>query len=251
MSQLSSDTSNSKPYLFGSDMLIPSIDLLDGKVVQLVKGEKKALEFDSPDPWIERFSHFPIVQLIDLDAAMRTARGHNRELIEYVATRLPVQVGGGIRDLASAQRLLDTGARKLIFGSSLFRDGAPDFEFAQQLHALISPDQLIFAIDSKSGQVAIAGWKRTIPLTPDAAIDALEAYCGAFLYTHIDSEGTLSGFPLGIAERLKAITSRHLIVAGGIRDMHEIAHLDACGIDSVVGMAIYTGMLPSITKSDT
>src|SRR5450756_212622 len=99
-------------------MLIPSIDLMGGRIVQLVQGEKLKLAFDDFEYWIERFSKYPLVQLIDLDAAMR--QGDNRALIEMIARRLPCQVGGGLRTAADAQRLLDAGARRVIFGSSLF-----------------------------------------------------------------------------------------------------------------------------------
>ena len=230
-------------------MLIPSIDLLDGKVVQLVQGERKALEFDSPEAWIERFQHFPIVQLIDLDAAMRTPRGHNRDLLQHVASRLPVQVGGGIRTPAQAQSLLNIGARKVIIGSALFGEGAPDLDIARAFQDAIPETKLIFSVDSKAGQVAIAGWKQTLPLTPAAAIRALDPFCGAFLYTHIDTEGTLTGFPLHRAKELRSTTSRPLIVAGGIRDVHEIAQLHTIGVDAVVGMAIYSGLIQTAADS--
>src|SRR6201986_2416590 len=108
-------------------MLIPSIDLMGGRIVQLVQGEKLKLAFDDFDYWIERFSKYPLVQLIDLDAAM--GNGNNRSLIEMIAKRLPVQVGGGIRTAEDAQTLLDGGAKRVIFGSSLFNtepDAKPD-----------------------------------------------------------------------------------------------------------------------------
>ena len=222
-------------------MLIPSIDLMGGKIVQLVQGEKKALEFDDFDYWIKRFSSYSLVQLIDLDAAM--GQGNNRELVEMICGRLPCQVGGGIRSVERAQELLALGAKRVIFGSALLRDGQIDTALAQDCAEKLSTDHLTFAIDSRGGKVAIKGWKEGTSVDPLAMVRELESWCSAFLYTHIDSEGTLSGFPRDMAHRLRQATSRRLMVAGGIRSMQEVDALDALGTDAVVGMAIYTGQI--------
>jgi phosphoribosylformimino-5-aminoimidazole carboxamide ribotide isomerase len=222
-------------------MLIPSIDLMGGKIVQLVQGEKKALEFDDSNYWIERFSKYPLVQLIDLDAAM--GRGHNRELIAMVCKRLPCQAGGGVRSLARAQELLALGAQRVILGSSLIKEGAINTTLAEECSGQLGRERLTFAIDSRGGKVAIQGWKEETSLAPLDMMRALEPYCGAFLYTHIDTEGTMTGFPIEVAQKLRAATDRQLIVAGGIRSMEEVAALDALGADAVVGMAIYTGAI--------
>jgi phosphoribosylformimino-5-aminoimidazole carboxamide ribotide isomerase len=222
-------------------MLIPSIDLMGGKIVQLVQGEKKALEFDDSNYWIERFSKYPLVQLIDLDAAM--GRGHNRELIAMVCKRLPCQAGGGVRSLARAQELLALGAQRVILGSSLIKEGAINTTLAEECSGQLGRERLTFAIDSRGGKVAIQGWKEETSLAPLDMMRALEPYCGAFLYTHIDTEGTMTGFPIEVARTLRAGTARQLIVAGGIRSMEEVAALDAFGADAVVGMAIYTGAI--------
>jgi phosphoribosylformimino-5-aminoimidazole carboxamide ribotide isomerase len=222
-------------------MLIPSIDLMGGKVVQLVQGAKKALEYESFEPWVARFSKYPLVQLIDLDAAMR--QGDNRELVRQIASRLPCQVGGGIRTVADAQHLLECGARTVILGSSLVRDGKADTQFAQELASAVGIEKLVFAVDSKGGKVTVAGWKQATSITAIELMRALEHYCGAFLYTHVDTEGMLKGIPLDVIRDLRAATSRHLIAAGGISTREEIDALDAMGVDSVVGMAIYTGKI--------
>src|ERR671912_2509696 len=112
-------------------MLIPSIDLQDGHVVQLVQGERLAIEAPDPEPWIERFSRFPRVQLIDLDAAR--GRGGNSPMVTAICRRLPCRVGGGIRSVERAQAALDAGAHAVIVSSSLFRDGAVDLGFAGTL----------------------------------------------------------------------------------------------------------------------
>jgi phosphoribosylformimino-5-aminoimidazole carboxamide ribotide isomerase len=219
-------------------MLIPSIDLMGGKIVQLVQGEKKALEFDDFNFWIDRFAKYPLVQLIDLDAAM--GQGSNHALIAMVCKRLPCQVGGGIRTVARAQELLTLGARRVIFGSSLIKDGTINTALAVECASQLGSDRLTFAIDSRAGKVSIKGWKEDTAITPLDMMSTLEPYCGAFLYTHIDTEGMMTGFPVEIARSLRAGTARQLIVAGGIRSMEEVAALHALGADAVVGMAIYT-----------
>jgi len=222
-------------------MLIPSIDLMGGKIVQLVQGEKKALEYDDFEPWVERFSKYPLVQLIDLDAAMR--KGSNRDLISHFASRLPCQVGGGIRDLKTARDILNAGARTVIIGSALVRDGKVNVEFAQQAAVDIGADKLVFAIDSRGGRVSIQGWTEGTSLTPIEVIEQLNSYCGGFLYTHIDNEGLLKGIPLDVVRELRAATKKKLTVAGGIRSAEEVQQLHEMGADAVVGMAIYTGMM--------
>jgi len=220
-------------------MLIPSIDLMGGKIVQLVQGERKALEFDDFEEWIVRFSSFPLVQIIDLDAALGT--GNNRELVREFAHRLPCQVGGGIRSIETAAQVLSIGARRVIFGSSLIRDSQPDTLFSEKAARAVGPENLVFAIDSKQGRVAIRGWRQLTTITPLEMIAALESSCSAFLYTHIDTEGLMQGIPLGVVSQLRSATMKQLIVAGGIATSEQIDQLDAMRIDAVVGMAIYTG----------
>jgi phosphoribosylformimino-5-aminoimidazole carboxamide ribotide isomerase len=226
-------------------MLIPSIDLLGGKIVQLVQGEKLKLSFDDFDYWIDKFSKYPLVQLIDLDAAMGS--GDNAEFVAQIAKRLPVQVGGGIRTVARAQAVLAAGAKRVIVGSSLFSEvdgsGQVNRQFAEELAAAIGHDQIVAGIDSRNGKIAIKGWKAQVDLTPDAAIAALDPYATAFLYTHIDGEGLMQGFPIAIAQRLRALTKRQLIVAGGVREQSEIEALAAIHVDAVAGMAVYTNLL--------
>jgi phosphoribosylformimino-5-aminoimidazole carboxamide ribotide isomerase len=222
-------------------MLIPSIDLMGGKIVQLVQGKTKALEFDDFEEWIQRFSKYPLVQLIDLDAA--TGKGSNAALVRDFARRLPCQVGGGIRTVESARVTLDLGAPRVILGSSLIANGAIDLEFAQRAASELGVDKLVFAVDSKAGYVSIRGWQQTTSITALEMIRLLQPYCAAFLYTHIDTEGMLQGFPIELARHLRDSTSNQVIVAGGIRSQDEVDRLDSLGVDAVVGMAIYTGLM--------
>ena len=178
-------------------MLIPSIDLQGGKVVQLVQGEKLAIESDDLDGWIERFAKFPRVQLIDLDAAM--GLGTNDALVRRVAARLPCRVGGGVRSVRRAQDLLDAGAQAVIVGSAFFA-AAPlrpaqmiNHDFARALADAVGMHRIIGAVDSRGGRVVIHGWKTVLPITAVQAVQALERYCGEFLYTHVDKEGLMQG----------------------------------------------------------
>ena len=223
-------------------MLIPSIDLMGGRIVQLVRGETLKLAFDDFEYWIGRFQNYPLVQLIDLDAAMR--QGDNSELITRIARRLPCQVGGGIGTVEKAAAVLSAGARRVIVGSALFGGaGLVNIGFAGALAEAVGVEQLVFSVDTKDGRVAVKGWKDQVELTAEEALPQLELYCGAFLYTHIDREGTMQGFPIEVAQRLRGRTQRQLIVAGGIREQAEIDALDAIGVDAVAGMAVYSGVL--------
>ena len=247
-------------------MLIPSIDLMGGRIVQLVQGEKLKLAFDDFEYWIERFAKYPLVQLIDLDAAMR--QGENRKLIEMICGRLPCQVGGGLKTAEDGRKLLNAGAQRVIYGSSLFgpdeaeathplpgaaKDGPPNatrrrhkvirLEFAEELKRALGEEALCFSVDTKGGRVAVKGWKDSVDLTPEEAVTWLEDSCAAFLYTHVDTEGTMSGFPLDVAAVLRACTAKQLIVAGGIKERAEVDALDAMGVDAVAGMAVYSGAM--------
>ena len=224
---------------------------MGGRIVQLVQGETLKLAFDDFEYWIERFARYPLVQLIDLDAAMR--QGENRALIEMICKRLPCQVGGGLRTAEDGQRLLDIGARRVIYGSSLFGmddDGTGQrrhklirLEFAAELKRALGEEALCFSVDTKQGKVAVRGWKDSVDLTPEEAITWLEDFCAAFLYTHVDTEGTMRGFPADVAAVLRSTTAKQLIVAGGIKELAEIDALDAMGVDAVAGMAIYSGQM--------
>lgn len=224
-------------------MLIPSIDLMEGKVVQLVQGSRKALEFENLQEWIDRFSKYSLVQVIDLDAAM--GKGNNEILVREIARQIPCQVGGGIRSIESARATLELGAQRVILGSSLISRGEINVTFAHDLSTQISSDKLIFAVDSRGGYVSIKGWKESTPIRAAEMMRTLDPFCGAFLYTNIDTEGLLQGIPMDIVRELRNATERRLIAAGGIRSQEEIDALNAMGIDSVVGMAIYQNLIPA------
>ena len=229
-------------------MLIPSIDLQGGKVVQLVQGDKLAVSSDDLDGWIAKFSTFPKVQLIDLDAAM--SRGNNDALVAVIASQLPCRVGGGVRSVRRAEELIAAGAQAVIAGSGLFRlgDGSDlskliDHDFAKALADTVGMHRLIAAVDSRAGHVCIHGWKTVLPLTAVQAVQLLEGYCDEFLYTHVDKEGLMQGTDMAAIQAVARATERKITAAGGITTRAEIDALHAQGIDAVVGMAIYTGSL--------
>ena len=199
------------------------------------------MESDDLDGWIGRFARFPLVQVIDLDAARRT--GSNGAMVRYVCERLPCQVGGGVRTIEDARALIDAGARRIIVGSALFEGDRVDKAAAEAFAGAIGVDQLVAAIDSRGGRIAIHGWKTTLGITAVEALTLLEPAVGAFLATLIDGEGRMQGLDLEAALALRRATRRGLIVAGGIRDIEEVDQLHALGIDAVVGMAIYTGRI--------
>ena len=222
-------------------MLIPSIDLKGGRVVQLIQGERLALETDDIDLWVRKFERFPTVQLIDLDAAMGS--GTNDTLVRDIAPRLPCRVGGGIRTVDRALEVLAYGATAIIVGSSLFRTGRVDLAFARQLAETVGTERIIAAVDSRGGRVVVKGWKEAVALTAVEAVWELEPYCSEFLYTHVDTEGLMQGTDLQAVLAVRDATTRRLTAAGGITTKAEIDALHEAGIDAVVGMAIYAGRL--------
>src|SRR5262245_8940812 len=222
-------------------MLIPSIDLQGGRIVQLVQGDTLAIEATDPEVWIRKFSGFPRVQLIDLDAAK--GQGDNAAMVADICRRLPCRVGGGIRSVARATAVLDDGAHAVIASSALFRDGRVDVEFARALSAAVGADRVIAAVDSRGGHVAIHGWRTVLPITASDAVRTLEPFCGEFLYTHVDKEGLMQGTDIDAILTVRRATTRRLTAAGGITTWDEIDQLDAHQVDAVVGMAVYTGQL--------
>lgn len=222
-------------------MLIPSIDLQRGRIVQLVQGEKLAVESNDVEAWISRFSGYPKVQLIDLDAAK--AEGRNDALVREICGRLPCRVGGGIRSIERAREVLAMGATHVILSSAFFTALGPDLDFAGALADAVGRERIIAAVDSRGGRVAIHGWRTVLEVRTVDAVRALEPYVDEFLYTHVDLEGLMRGTDLDAVQAVRASTSRPVTAAGGISSHEEVAKLDALGVDAVVGMAIYTGRM--------
>jgi phosphoribosylformimino-5-aminoimidazole carboxamide ribotide isomerase len=222
-------------------MLIPSIDLKAGKVVQLVQGDRVAIESSDVFRWVKRFQHFPSVQLIDLDAAMGS--GNNDDLVRRVSAKLSCRVGGGIRSVERAQQVVEAGAKQIILSSALFKDGRPDLAFAAKVCEAVGRERVIAAVDARGGRLVIHGWRTTLAITPVEAMKALEPFCDEFLYTNVDNEGLMGGIDMDSVRAVMAGTKRRLSAAGGITTQQEVEALEAMGVGAVVGMAIYTGTL--------
>lgn len=212
-------------------MIIPSIDIMDGKAVQLEQGEKKILEREDVFELAEYFSRFGEIAVIDLDAAM--GKGDNEELIKKLCSKYTCRVGGGIRDIEKAQRLITYGAKKLIIGT------AATEEFLSKL----PKDRVIVAIDSKNGQVVTKGWAENTGETPDEWVKRFDGLCAGYLYTIVEKEGMMGGTDLDAIEKISKITRNPITAAGGICTVDEIVKLEKMNISSQLGMAIYTGAL--------
>jgi phosphoribosylformimino-5-aminoimidazole carboxamide ribotide isomerase len=222
-------------------MIIPCIDLMEGKVVQLVQGREKALEGGSPEEMLRKFAPFAEIQVIDLDAAM--GRGANDALVEFLAARAVCRVGGGVRTVERARRLVEQGARKVIVGTAAFTDQGPNRGFLEMLVRAIGRERILLALDSKAGRIVIKGWQESTNLLAEQVIPQLEPYCSGFLCTYVDKEGMMQGTDLDWFRRLRALTDLELTAAGGITTLEEIRELDRLGIHAALGMALYTGRL--------
>lgn len=222
-------------------MILPCIDLMDGKVVQLVQGREKALEGDAPDVMLERFRAFPEIQVIDLDAAI--GRGANDAIVEHLAGRAAIRVGGGVRTAARARKLIEQGARKVIAGTSAFSEAGVNTALLAGMREVIGRERLVVALDSKDGRIVVKGWREATRFTAEEVIRELEPYCGGFLCTYVDKEGMMQGTDLDWFRRLRAATALEITAAGGITTLEEIRELSRLGIHAALGMAIYTGRL--------
>ena len=222
-------------------MILPCIDLMDGKVVQLVQGREKALEGDSPDEMLRKFSAFPQIQVIDLDAAM--GRGSNDDIVRMLASKAVTRVGGGVRTVARAQALIGQGAHRVIVGTSAFTRTGIHQPFLAALCDAVGRERLIIAVDSKDGRIVVKGWREATEFAAEEVLRSLEPYCSGFLCTYVDKEGMLQGTDLDWFRRLRAATTLELTAAGGITTMDEVRALLALNIHVALGMAIYTGRL--------
>jgi phosphoribosylformimino-5-aminoimidazole carboxamide ribotide isomerase len=222
-------------------VIIPCIDLMDGKVVQLVQGREKVLEGKSPDEMLRLFTGFPEIQVIDLDAAI--GRGSNGEILEYLATRAKIRAGGGVRNVERAVELLQRGAYRIIVGTAAFAEDRIDKSFLFDLAGAVGQERLTIALDSKNGRIVVKGWREALNRTALDVIGELEPYCSGFLCTYVDKEGMMQGTDLDWFRDLRRATNHELIAAGGITTMEDIKALSDSNIHCAIGMSIYTGRL--------
>ena len=222
-------------------MIIPCIDLMDGKVVQLVQGREKALEADAPLVMLEKFKAFPEIQVIDLDAAM--GRGSNDDLVKLVTSHAAARVGGGVRSVDRAKALVVEGAHRVIVGTAAFTANGVNRNLLNAIAAAIGKGRVIIALDSKDGRIVVQGWRESTNLSAEQVLKPLEPYCSGFLCTYVDKEGMMQGTDLDWFRRLRAATTLEITAAGGITTLDDVRALQAMGVDAAVGMAIYTGRL--------
>jgi phosphoribosylformimino-5-aminoimidazole carboxamide ribotide isomerase len=222
-------------------MILPCIDLMDGKVVQLVQGRDKALDGDSPEEMLRRFAGFPEIQVIDLDAAI--GRGSNDGLVRMLAGAAATRVGGGVRTAERAAALVEQGARKVIVGTSAFHEGGVNRDFLAAAAEAVGRERLIVALDSMHGRIVVKGWRESTELKAEEVLHSLEPYCSGFLCTYVDKEGMLQGTDLEWFRRLRAATDLEVTAAGGITTLDEVRALLAMNVNAALGMAIYTGRL--------
>ena len=222
-------------------MIIPCIDLMDGKVVQLVQGRDKALEAAPPLEMLARFSGFPVIQVIDLDAAL--GRGENNAIVEMLASRARIRAGGGVRTPERARALIGCGAEKVIVGTSAFTRDGVNHAVLGAIASAADPARVLVALDSRAGRIVVKGWTESLTIGAEYVLNELAPYCSGFLCTYVDKEGLLQGTDLDWFRRLRAATTKELTAAGGITTIEEIRELLALDIHAALGMAIYTGRL--------
>ena len=222
-------------------MIIPCIDLMGGKVVQLVQGRDKALEGETPETMLQRFAAFRVIQVIDLDQAI--GQGSNLSIVRRVAGQARTWIGGGVRTIQRATDLVASGAERVIVGTAAFRKDGPDTAFLQQLGAAIGTENVIIALDSMAGRIVVKGWRESTQLAAEDVISRFDPYCGSYLCTYVDKEGTMQGTDLEWYRRLRAATDHEIIAAGGIASIEEVSALLLLGLHAALGMAVYTGRL--------
>jgi len=210
-------------------MIIPSIDLMDGKAVQLRQGKEKVLEKENVLELAKYYSRFGEISVIDLDAAMN--KGNNEELIREICKIAHCRVGGGIRDIDKAKRILANGAKQIIIGT------AANEEFLSKL----PKDKVIVAIDSKQGKITVEGWTTQVNASPEEYVKRFDNFCSGYLYTIVDKEGMMQGTDIEAIKKIRNMTKKTLIAAGGISTIDEIKTLVKMNVSTQLGMSIYTG----------
>jgi len=230
-------------------MIISSIDLKDGKVVQLRQGKDLVLERDDADSLIAEFDKYGEVAIIDLDQALRNVKPDgttaNTAILKSLLRKGNVRVGGGIRDAKKAKELISLGAEKVIIGSAAFTmaDGSAgvNVAFLDQIAQAVGRDRIIVSVDARDGKIAVKGWTESAGIDLVEGAKAVEPYCSELLFTCVEREGTMTGIDMALVERLRAAVKCRLVVAGGVSTVEEVVALERLGCDVQLGMALYTG----------
>ena len=228
-------------------MLIPCIDLQNGMAVQLIHGRKRELAITDVLGVLEKFKNYEWLHIIDLDAAM--GKRSNAELMRQLCFKarssygIKVRIGGGIRTVARAVKVAGWKAEQIIIGSAVFHEGKLNLPFLELLVRMVDPARIVLALDTAKGHITIQGWRRTLRLRAEDVMTELQPYCGAFLCTDVDREGTMSGANLKWFKSLRNATEHPVIAAGGIKTTREVSALEKMGMDAAAGMAMYKNML--------
>ena len=230
-------------------MIISSIDLKDGKVVQLRQGKDLVLERDNPDELIAEFDRYGEVAIIDLDQALRNVKPDgstaNTAILKSLLRSGNVRVGGGIRDAKKAKELISLGAEKVIIGSAAFTmsDGSSgvNVAFLEQMAQSLGRERIIVSVDARDGKITVKGWTESAGIDLIEGAKAVEPYCSELLFTCVEREGTMTGIDMALVERLRAAVKCRLVVAGGVSTLEEVVALERLGCDVQLGMALYTG----------
>jgi len=222
-------------------MIIPSIDLMNGKAVQLKRGRDKMLERKNPLDLAEYFSRVGEIAVIDLDAAMD--KGSNKEIIKQLCRIADCRVGGGLHDVASAKEFISLGAQKVIVGTKVFENDQINVPFLKELATTIGRQHIIIAIDAFEGEIVTHAWQHKTGLDLFEVIDSIEPFAAEFLFTCVEKEGGLSGTDLPTARKLTEKTANKITLAGGITTLDEIRALASLNVNAQLGMALYTGQL--------
>jgi phosphoribosylformimino-5-aminoimidazole carboxamide ribotide isomerase len=220
-------------------MIIPCIDLQGGRAVQLVRGRRRVLAVDDILGLLERFRRFRLLHVIDLDAALR--HGNNDQWVHALCQRASqrLRVGGGIRNVARAEKILRWGAEEVIIGTAAFRSGRVNHSFLRRLTESLGRRRITLALDAEKDHIVTSGWRRSLRLRPEDVMSELEPYCSGFLCTCVDREGRMGGTDLGWFRRLRGATQLPITAAGGVRSRQEIRALGRLGMHAAVGMALY------------
>ena len=222
-------------------MVIASIDLMDGKAVQLRQGTEKILERSDVIKLAKEFDKYGEVAVVDLDAVLN--KGDNIETIKKILKIAECRVGGGIRTVEKAKELISLGAKKIIIGSKAFENDKINHSFLEKLASTIGKDKVIIAVDSLNGEIVTDGWRHKTGLYLFDVINEIEKYASEFLFTCVEKEGTLQGIDMETVGKLVKLTKNKITVAGGISSIDEIRKLAGMGVDVQLGMALYTGKI--------
>ncbi|PIE35783.1 phosphoribosyl-ATP diphosphatase [candidate division KSB3 bacterium] len=222
-------------------MVVASIDIMQGKVVQLKQGQEKVLERNDAVALAKEFDRFGEIAVIDLDAAM--GKGENVRLVQELLKYGECRVGGGIRTVERAKELVSLGAKKVIIGSQAFENNGINHSFLQDLVSVVDQSRIMIAVDSLNRRIVTRGWKHQTDISLQEAVEELELYASEFLFTCVEREGTMKGADFDQIRELKEATNRQVTVAGGIATLDEVAETAKLGTDVQLGMALYTGKI--------